>query len=276
MCYIRERISNIKYYQLVRVASKTVKKRLVSISGIMLFLVILCPHYCLAQFITLKPGFESAELQLNTGLFKSELVAIRFDPLLWEIKIYQSKIAKTAVEVCQETKSAVAINANFFGTNLEPLGLIISDSSLVHPLQLGGRTLTGVFVINKGSAKILHRDKFQLSKDISQAIQAGPRLITEGREITIPEDSPTRRSAIAIDNDGRVLMFASKDRFPGLSLKDLQSILMRKELKIRDALNLDGGSSSQLCVSSTVGKQIELSGGDKVPVFLVVKGPVEK
>lgn len=226
----------------------------------------------LAQFTTLKPGFERGELKLQTGLLVSELVAIRINPKLWDVTAYQSKIVKSAVEVCNETNSAAVINANFFGRDLKPLGLVISNSSQLHPIQLGGRTLTGVFTRSKDGDKIIHRDKFQISKEMTQAIQAGPRLIEDGQPISIPEDAPTRRSAIAIDSAGRILLFASKDRFPGLSLKDLQEILMRRELQIKDALNLDGGSSSQLYVSpSALGKEINISGGDKVPVFLVVQ-----
>jgi len=237
-----------------------------------LFLLTIIPNQSQAQFITLKPGFESSELKLQSGLFSSELAAIRLDPKLWKIKVYLSKSSKTALEVCKETESAAAINANFFGTDLKPLGLIISNSTLLHPLQLGGKTLTGVFLLVGDEIKIVHRDSFQNSKEISQAIQAGPRLIADGQIISLPEDAPTRRSAIAIDSKGRVLLFASKDRFPGLSLKDLQKLLMRPELQIKDALNLDGGGSSQLYASQLkLGKQIDLSGGDQVPVFLTVK-----
>ena len=82
----------------------------------------------------------------------------------------------------------------------------------------------------------------------------------------------SRRSAIAIDRKGRILLVASKDRFPGLTLTELQKILLGKDLDIQDALNLDGGGSSQLYVPAKNSEaKIDASGGDKVPVFLTVK-----
>jgi len=243
--------------------------------SIMLFqipLLLTLPKHGFAEFKVLKPGFESRELKLQTGLFTSELVVVRINTKLWRIKVFKGPESKTAQEVCQETNSAAAINANFFGTNLQPLGLIISNSTLLHPLQLGGHTLTGIYVNNPEMNKIIHRDKFQSSDDFVEAVQAGPRLIADGQPISIPEDSSTRRSAIAIDGNGRILLFASKDRFPGLSLKEFQQILLDKDLDIKDALNLDGGGSSQLYVSySKLGQEISVSGGDRVPVFLTVK-----
>ncbi len=251
---------------MVRYSPKTLYLLLLAI----LLLAQPCP--VMAEFRVLKPGFETGGIKVQSGIFASELAIVRVDPKLWSLRVYKSSEPKTAQEVSTATNSDAVINANFFGTDLKPLGLIIADSKLQHPLQLGGKTLTGVFFRDRNQSKIVFRDKFKVSNEITEAIQAGPRLISEGQSISIPQDSSTRRSAIAIDRKGRILLFASKDRFPGLSLVELQEILLRKELEIQDALNLDGGGSSQLYVSSqNPGNKIDVSGGDKVPVFLIVK-----
>ena len=240
------------------------------ILSLLALLVWPCPSF--AQFHTLKPGFESAELVEKTGFLPATLTVVRIDPVAWKIKVYRAPVSSTALDTCAATKSVTAINANFFGVDLQPLGLIISNSKKLHPLQLGGRTLTGVLVVKQSKIQIIHRDQYQSSDEIIQAVQAGPRLIADGQPILIPEDSPTRRSAIAIDSSGRILLFATNDRIPGLTPRQLQKILLRKELNIKDALNLDGGSSSQLYVSaSIVGQEINISGGDKVPVFFIVQ-----
>jgi exopolysaccharide biosynthesis protein len=55
-------------------------------------------------------------------------------------------------------------------------------------------------------------------------------------------------------------------------LKELQQFLMGKELDLVDAVNLDGGGSSQLFIAGTKNsEEVFVSGGDNVPVFLVVE-----
>ena len=48
---------------------------------------------------------------------------------------------------------------------------------------------------------------------------------------------------------------------------------MLKSLKIKDALNLDGGSSSQLYLKKNpaLNDDFLISGGDDIPVALVIK-----
>jgi exopolysaccharide biosynthesis protein len=56
-------------------------------------------------------------------------------------------------------------------------------------------------------------------------------------------------------------------------MEQIQQMLLDPELEVVDALNLDGGSSSQLFVAATVSpsdKELLYSGGDLVPVGLVV------
>lgn len=236
-----------------------------------LFCLLIGPSCSLADFRVLKPGLEVGEVGVQSGVFASELAVLRLDPSLWTISVYSSVEPVTAMEACKYSGSFAAINANFFGKDLRPLGLIISQSKMLHPIQLGGKTLTGIFLKEGTEYKIIFRDEFIVSNSIKDGIQSGPRLIMNGRVTPIQKDSPTRRSAIAIDRKGKILLLASKDRFPGLTLIELQKTMLAKELDIKDALNLDGGGSSQLYIDAKEANfKLNISGGDKVPVFLTV------
>jgi uncharacterized protein YigE (DUF2233 family) len=225
-----------------------------------------------AQFVEREPGLEYSEFRISKGLLSSELVVLRIDPKKFDVKAVKLSSPSTAKAVVTESDSIAAINANFFGTDLQALGLIISNSKQLHGIQSGGRTLTGIFYIESGIPKIVHRESFKSTSEVSQAIQAGPRLISDRKSVFIPEDHSTRRSAVGIDGKGNVLLVTSKDRFPGLMLKELQQFLMGKELDLVDAVNLDGGGSSQLFIAGTKNsEEVFVSGGDNVPVFLVVE-----
>jgi exopolysaccharide biosynthesis protein len=62
-------------------------------------------------------------------------------------------------------------------------------------------------------------------------------------------------------------------RFPGATLAQLQEMLLDPSLNVDDALNLDGGGSSQLFVEKNlrIADETFISGGDVVPVGLIVK-----
>ena len=175
--------------------------------------------------------------------------------------------------MARQISVVVGINANFFDESHQPLGLVLSEGKQLHPLQRGGSVLTGIFQISKkGVPAIIHRDDYD-AKDVNLAIQAGPRLLDEGRLIPMKsgQDS-SRRSGIAITKDGKILLFATVLRFPGTSFEEVAKLLLDPQLGIRDALNLDGGGSSQLFIENTpaLGNEIFVHGGDSVPVGLIV------
>ena len=121
----------------------------------------------------------------------------------------------------------------------------------------------------------MHRDKFS-SKGVELGLQSGPRIIENSKILSFKKSNgSSRRSGIAITETGQVLLFATRYRFPGARLEDIGNILLRSGLGIKDALNFDGGGSSQLYLSSeaSAGKvaEINISGGDSVPIALTFK-----
>ena len=179
-----------------------------------------------------------------------------------------------------KTKHGIAgINAHFFGKKDEVLGLYHRASkreknNFASKLQLGGNLLTGILQIRSGKAEIIHRSKYELKDDISLAIQAGPRLISKGKKLELkPVQKRTRRSGVAVDANGHFLLFATLLRFPGASLQEIQDMLLSPSIAAVDALNLDGGSSSQLYIraNKAISGDTFISGGDMVPTALIVR-----
>ena len=227
-----------------------------------------------------ESGYQIARVQLGYAsyLISSELLVIKIDPKKFDITLARAsdygKDLMSIRDLTNKGNALIGINTHFFDPDGKPLGLLVRDSKIEHRLQKGGSVLTGLFTLTKGAAKILHRSDFSNSKVPELGLQSGPRLIENGKKVSLRARAGTsRRSGIATTRSGEVLLFATFLRFPGATLQQIQDFLLKKELQVKNALNLDGGGSSQLFVTSNSASQgdIYISGGDPVPVGLLIK-----
>jgi len=207
----------------------------------------------------------------KTGKGFSDLLILKIDPKAFSFKLVNaSDFGKKRANVRTMTKSVngiTGINANFFDKKENPLGLVIDNSKTINPLHKGGMLLNGLFLMRGNTPYILDRKSFK-NKGYNLGFQAGPLLIRNEQASWLRYSrSPNRRSVIAIDTKGQVLLAVTLSRFPGLSLEKLQTVLLDKSLHIKDALNLDGGGSSQLYIKE---ENLFINGGDFVPTALVV------
>lgn len=205
------------------------------------------------QWRQLAPGFESrlSVLIAPSTSLPVPFHAIRLDPTRYTLRVLDSRIygerALSAVALAERTNALAAINANFFLEDFSPLGLILTDGELKNPVR---KVDWGVFAVSRsGNARIEHTRNWQHRNDDEFAIQAGPRLIVDGKTLTL-KPNLARRSALCIDTKNRVLLVATS----GLLLLDEFAILLQKPQEnggfdCYQALNLDGGSSTQLHVA---------------------------
>ena len=227
-----------------------------------------------------ESGYQIARVQLGYAsyLISSELLVVKINPQKFNIALTRAsdydKVLMPIRDLTNKSSALIGINTHFFDPSGNPLGLLVRDRKIEHRLQMGGSVLTGIFTLTKATAKILHRNDFSNSNIPDLALQAGPRLIENGKKVSLKTRAGTsRRSGIATTASGDILLFATFLRFPGATLQQIQDFLLRKELQVKDALNLDGGGSSQFFVTSNSASQgdIYISGGDPVPVGLIIK-----
>ncbi len=204
----------------------------------------------------------------RTGLKKYELQALRAREF--------GRPRMSAASHCKLARAALCINANFFDENGEPLGLIIHRGIQLSPLHRGGSTLTSVLSISRNGVHVVHRSSFTPRSAI-EAIQAGPRLLKDGKKISgLNESSRSRRSGVCTDERGNLLIFITSSNFGGLSFAELQEELLQPQIGCRDSINLDGGGSSQLFLSAELIEpqkglsELSISGRDEVPVVLAL------
>ena len=245
---------------------------------------------CVAQTTVAQPAPTVQWRQIEAGLdvgryevtsrasvLKSQVVLLRVDPARFAFRsVYAPDLGAQRTDVrsmAERIGGLAAINANYFDPNGNALGVVVASGVLKQKVHEGGRALTGVFQQRfDGTVQIVHRGEFDKA-GVSVAVQAGPRLVVAGKSVAMESmQGSSRRSGIALTRDRRVIVFATLLRFPGATFEEIQRMLLLPELGIVEALNFDGGGSSQLYVArgESSDEDLFVGGGDLVPVGLVV------
>ena len=223
------------------------------------------------QWLSVAPGIESCTIRVSSteAAVNTDLFLLRFDPYFIQAGVIYRNRLTTAQEVARTTGAIAVINGSFFDPSGKPLGLVIENGTIIQQMPLRSMHNSGIFCIKHDVPYIFHRSNFSAS-GTSQAIQSMPRLIHRGNAVSNLKNAHEikRRSGIAIDYDGKIIIYATDTHLSGLSLFDVQTFLLKPELRIQSALNLDGGRSSQLYFKyDNYFKYIV--GLAQVPVFLV-------
>lgn len=201
------------------------------------------------QWQPLAPGLEYTTINYQQPYPTSKLHAFRIDPSRYQLQsitavTLQRKAAFVAT-FAQTQQALLAINGGYFDPDYNSLGLRINQGKIFSALK--SISWWGIFLIKNQQPAIIGAKEYLPHKDISFAIQAGPRLLIDGKptKLTSRVDS---RSAICVTQANQIII-AVTEHLP-LTTINLANILRTSEknggLACRDALNLDGGHSSQL------------------------------
>jgi uncharacterized protein YigE (DUF2233 family) len=223
------------------------KQKLIIALVIMFFMQTLA--YPATNWQKIAPGIDYAELHPSSNSFNGMLHAFRIDLTDYQLKLVFAKelfpMMSTMQDFVKVHHAYIGINGGFFTPQLESLGLRLQDGAVLN--QFKPISWWGIFYIKDAKAHITSMKGFNWQKNISFAIQTGPRLVIANQ---IPALKPglDERSALGITADGRVIIVATEG-LP-LTTQQLADILHRSSqqdgLDCVDALNLDGGSSTQL------------------------------
>ncbi|OGV26538.1 MAG: hypothetical protein A3F18_01805 [Legionellales bacterium RIFCSPHIGHO2_12_FULL_37_14] len=148
-------------------------------------------------------------------------------------------------ELGEAQNATIAINGGFFDANFRPLGLRIHKNIKYNSLK--PVSWWGVFYIDNDKADILAQANFPNNKDVTFAIQSGPRLLING-EIPPLKPGKDERTALGVNAQGEVFILVTEHN--PISTHELAEIMQKPPISALNALNLDGGSSTQLYVNS--------------------------
>jgi len=223
-------------------------------------------------------SFVKTEYKKSNG-GKIAIYMVKIVPEFFDIKIHYGNNQGLTIDDIKKNKNIeVAVNGGFFEGNGSyfPIGLLFARGKKINPLS-SDWDHSGVFYITsvaEDSYGICNKNSFYDS-DVTEAIQSYPILVWGGKPYVLnKDDEETSRSAIALDSDGNIMIIATETGMSGgISLYEFSRALLRLNFDCRKALNLDGGSSTQLYVKGRLSlySNYGFIGEDKVSNFLIVK-----
>jgi uncharacterized protein YigE (DUF2233 family) len=163
-----------------------------------------------------------------------------------------------------------AINGGFFRDDLQPTALLISDGTTIGSSYEGFGGMLAVGPAGEISIRPLRDQPYDPDEELAQAIQSFPMLVFPGGSpAPIEEDGQrARRSAVALDRSGRLLLIACPTS--GFTLRGLAEWLAGSDLDVDRALNLDGGSSTGMFVDAG-GLSEAIDSFGTLPIVLLVE-----
>jgi uncharacterized protein YigE (DUF2233 family) len=212
-----------------------------------------------------KPGLAKKVFSVPTDdKTKIQAVVAKIGPSFWKLEIVdvygtlsrqQKQYPVYSIrELIPLLGADVIINGGFSSSSAIPIpaGLLTVNNRIVARLNSRSAMQSGIFCVKRDEFKILRKEEYRV-EEWTYALQAGPLVVETPGKIGIFKNEPRtrgkyRRSVVAIDKSGNLLLIASNET----DLYDLAKFLTQKEgeggLNCTVALNLGGDVDSGLLI----------------------------
>lgn len=194
---------------------------------------------------TLSPGMEYQDLIKNPLTPWAHIHVFRIDLQHYQLDLVTAKdLSKRQAsinELARKSHAMLAINGGFFDSAYRPLGLRIYQQQEHNPVK--HISWWGIFLIKNQIPSIISSREYETNHQVQFAIQSGPRLIING---SIPHLRPgvAERSALGLTRRNKLIVLVTDNAL--ITTTELAQLMKSTPLNCENALNLDGGSSSQL------------------------------
>jgi uncharacterized protein YigE (DUF2233 family) len=217
------------------------------------FIALLCT--CFVSVVRADDSWQ----QLQAGLMYQDIAPLylrdwshihifKVDPKQYTFELIQKKeTGKTFPTINQYAdikKAKLTFNAGFFDAKLLPLGLRISNFKKLNNFK--NISWWGVFYIQNHQAHIASAKTFSTSNNIEFAIQCGPRLLVNGHKPSLKAGYAERTALCILPNQEVAVVIT---QYLPMTLPQLAQMLGDAPLHCQNAINLDGGSSTQFLAS---------------------------
>lgn len=186
----------------------------------------------------------------STSLNGTTFTAVTFDRRNYFLKVIDQKEGPGTEFARAEFAgqgSLAAINGGFFNPDGSPLGLVITDGQSRGAFN--SHSFLGTGIIDGENTILSHRKSYQKS---SELVQSGPRLVwDQERLIGLSKSKERPRSFVIWDGNNHFgIGYADRATLQGLA-NNLQAQPF-EGFHIKYAINLDGGTSCDLWVSTQI------------------------
>lgn len=218
---------------------------------------------------TVAPGIDYTDLGPTLATPWAHVHVFRIDLQRNQLNLVMAnslaKLHASADQFVHHSHALLAINGGFFDRNYQSLGLRVNDQKQYSPLKQ--ISWWGVFYIKDQKAYLSSVKRYKVTRNTDFAVQSGPRLLINGH-IPSLKAGLAERSALGITPDGRVIILVTESA--PMTTTTLAELMRRAPLNCVNALNLDGGSSSQL-YANMASFQIHVPGFSNVSDAITVK-----
>lgn len=203
-------------------------------------------------WIELEPGITGRRMLVDQPGRLAPVSMVRFDPAVVTFRVgYSPGLPRPFAAWCSDEEVIAAINGGFFDAQYHSTALVVSGGVASGSSYEGYGGMFTVDAAGSVALRYLPDQPYSSDEPLLEGMQGWPMLIRPGGEVLYPTsdtDDEARRSVIALDGAGRVLLLA----FPGsdFTLDGLADWLASSDLDLNAALNLDGGSSTALCLET--------------------------
>jgi hypothetical protein len=220
-----------------------------------------------ARFVTVAPGIAHATFEVqpdDAEAFSGH--AFNVDLGVADLRLIPAggpSSRRSVAEIAAPYPAVVAINASFFDTEGRAMGLAVDAGRVM----VGGKRRSwGALVIDDRNARIVLGAEIKDDAVHRLVVQGIPRLVVGG-QIQALKPQLAERTAICAKDSVVVLVVSTKVETTAFA-RFLADPPDQGGLGCRDALNLDGGPSTQL-VAKLPTLSLSLPGGWGVPNALV-------
>lgn len=195
---------------------------------------------------------------------------VRIDPRYVNISVaYQPDQPLSMQGWIQKEHAVALINGGYFDGQDNATALVISNSHVFGTSYTGFGGMLAVDAQGKVQVRSLREQPYDSSERITQATQCTPMLMIDGKRTQFTaDDKASPRSVVATDQDGHLLFIASGGI--DFTLDDMATLLAKSDLKLVNALNLDGGSSTGLYVNAG-SQNMNIDAYVNLPLVIIAK-----
>jgi exopolysaccharide biosynthesis protein len=218
---------------------------------------------------------HASELLLRDGPTDAEVQIVYFSPREVRFQVVPNlggeiEGVRRAVEA---TSGIAGINGGYFETDLSPLGLLICSGRVLHSIQKS-KLLSGVFLVKGGRPEIVRARELASIERIQEAIQCGPFLVTGGQPVTGLDGEKVAARTFVFSCGSFCWGFGvCRSMTLAATAEMLANAKLIREVRISQALNFDGGSSSTL-YAKLDNHEIFSEGRSIVSNYLIIRLPL--
>lgn len=177
---------------------------------------------------------------------------------------------RTIAGLMRQYNAIAGVNGGFFSPEFKPLGLSISNGKLLSSFTTSS-LIAGTALQLSDQSYLIWNSEYQGHSNITDAVQAGPRLLDSGRPVKGLDTSKSRdRTFIATDGSFLWVIGTADSCSLGALAQALATPGALPGLKPMRALNLDGGNSTALWFRNLYGKETSRPGWSTVRNYLAI------